>query len=383
VILDTVGVDYQVQGGTLRIVGLSDLGQPESAENPYDACYDEDLDNYIDIILAGDEAAARSLTHVEVPSLEGGYEAFYNPGGPGRTPFEGVVYTAPGPADLEPIIIALDDPMRVTFPAGDTMPDDDTQTLDVDGVEREYLLNVPESYSEGTEVPLLFNLHALQGTAEGQLAASGLAEVAEREGFMLVTPQAVGGVWTVTGFPIDNGSDDLGFITALLAELSGRFTIDADRVYATGMSQGGFLSFELICNFSETFAAIASVSGVMTPPLVQSCTPARRVPVMQIHGTADDLIDYSGAETVVDFWVAFNGASPVAEITELPDRFPENGTTVERFVYAGGEMGVDVEHLKINGGGHVWPGADGDSDIDTAEEVWGFVSRYDLNGRID
>ena len=115
VLLDEVGVDYDVAGGTLRVVGLSDLGQRADPSNGvfYDGCYAEDRDNYIDIILVGDEAAARNVTFVEIPSLEGGYRPFYNPGGPGPEPFEGVRYTAPGPRDLEPVIIALDDPMRV------------------------------------------------------------------------------------------------------------------------------------------------------------------------------------------------------------------------------------------------------------------------------
>lgn len=116
VILDRVGVDYEVGDGTLRVVGLSDLGRAEDPEEGiyYDGCYQEDRDNYIDIILVGDEAAARSITDVEIPAFEGGYRAFYNPGGPGPEPFEGVRYSAPGPPDIEPVIIALDDPMRVS-----------------------------------------------------------------------------------------------------------------------------------------------------------------------------------------------------------------------------------------------------------------------------
>ena len=116
VLLEKVGQDYLVADGTLRIVGLSDLGQKENPDEGifYDDCYAEDRDNYIDIILVGDEAAARNITHVEIPSLEGGYSAFYNPGGPGPEPFEGVRYTAPGPADLEPVVNALDNPMRVS-----------------------------------------------------------------------------------------------------------------------------------------------------------------------------------------------------------------------------------------------------------------------------
>jgi hypothetical protein len=116
VILNKVGVEYEVAGGTLRVVGLSDLGKPADPANGvyYDDCYQEDRDNYIDIILVGDEAAARSVTFVEIPSINGGYRAFYNPGGPGPEPFAGVRYTAPGPPDLEPVITALDDPMRVS-----------------------------------------------------------------------------------------------------------------------------------------------------------------------------------------------------------------------------------------------------------------------------
>jgi hypothetical protein len=124
VVIDEVGVDYRVKGGTLRVVGLSDLGRAEDpkAGINYDDCYTEDRDNYIDIILVGDEAAARSVTFVEIPSLDGGYRAFYNPGGPGPEPFEGVRYAAPGPPDLEPVVIALDDPMRVDRDAVKTYP---------------------------------------------------------------------------------------------------------------------------------------------------------------------------------------------------------------------------------------------------------------------
>ena len=116
VLLENAGQDYAVDGGTLRVLGLSDLGQAVDEESGvfYDDCYSEDRDNYIDIILSGDLDAARSVTHVEIPSLAGGYQAFYNPGGPGPEPFEGIRYSEPGPADLEPVIIAIDDPMRVS-----------------------------------------------------------------------------------------------------------------------------------------------------------------------------------------------------------------------------------------------------------------------------
>ena len=115
VLIEQDNVDYQVLGGTLRVIGLSDLGAAEGGGVEYGDCYTEDRDNYIDIILVGDEAAARNITFLEIPSLEEGYSAFYNPGGPGTTPYPGVSYTQPGPRDLEPVIMALDDPMRVTY----------------------------------------------------------------------------------------------------------------------------------------------------------------------------------------------------------------------------------------------------------------------------
>ena len=92
------------------MLGLSDLGRKAPV---YDACYVEDRDNYIDIILEGDVAAARSIVYVEIPTAKP-YGPFFNPGGPGATPTDGVRYTSAGPHDLEPVIDALDDPMRVS-----------------------------------------------------------------------------------------------------------------------------------------------------------------------------------------------------------------------------------------------------------------------------
>jgi hypothetical protein len=114
VILDKVNQDFEVLGGTLKVIGLSDLGV---YQDNYDECYTEDRDNYIDIILVGDDAAARNITFLEIPSIEGGYTPFYNPGGPGTTPTLGINYSAAGPRDLEPVIMALDDPMRVSYDA--------------------------------------------------------------------------------------------------------------------------------------------------------------------------------------------------------------------------------------------------------------------------
>lgn len=120
VVISKVNVDYEVDGGKVRVIGLAELGTKEAPGNDgtpgnsFDNCYVEDHDNYIDIILAGDEQAVRRITDVEIPA-SGGYSPFYNPGGPGNAPTPNVRYTAPGPYDLQPVAMALDDPMTVTY----------------------------------------------------------------------------------------------------------------------------------------------------------------------------------------------------------------------------------------------------------------------------
>lgn len=111
VLLEEVGIPYDVDGATVRVVGLAELGR---LTNAYDSCFVEDQDNQLDIILAGDEAAIRKITGVEVPSVAP-YSPFYNPGGPGNDPTPGVRYSAPSKPHLQPVLQAIDDPMTVTF----------------------------------------------------------------------------------------------------------------------------------------------------------------------------------------------------------------------------------------------------------------------------
>jgi hypothetical protein len=111
VVIAKVNRTYRIAGHPLRVLGLADLGKKSSS---YDDCYTEDKDNYIDIVLSGSAAAARRITSVEI-SAQGSYSPFYNPGGPGNDPTPGVRYTSPGPTQRQKVMIALDNPMTVTF----------------------------------------------------------------------------------------------------------------------------------------------------------------------------------------------------------------------------------------------------------------------------
>jgi hypothetical protein len=114
VLIETVDVDHKVAGGVIRVIGLADLGLAASSDVHYDDCYLDDWDNYIDIVLDGDEAAMRSIVSVEIPAM-GNYSPFFNPGGPGNDPTPGVRYTQPGAPQVQPVTIALDDPMTVSY----------------------------------------------------------------------------------------------------------------------------------------------------------------------------------------------------------------------------------------------------------------------------
>ena len=272
-----------------------------------------------------------------------------------------------------------------------------TATVNVNGVARSYVLYVPASYTPGTAVPLLFNFHGYTGNSTQQMNYGDFRALADAEGFLVAHPQGLDlngagtAHWNIGGWTVGSASDDLGFVDAMLAQLTAAYSIDTDRVYSTGFSNGGFFSFELACQRSEVIAAVASVGGAITSQTVAGCNAQRPVPALQIHGTADPTIPYNGGAwysesvpTAVDFWRNFNGTS-----TNLPPvvgvGIDNDGTTVEHYVYTDGNDGVNVEHFKVLDGAHRWPGSvynqPGTSyDIDASAEVWAFLSRYSLPG---
>jgi polyhydroxybutyrate depolymerase len=155
------------------------------------------------------------------------------------------------------------------------------------------------------------------------------------------------------------------------------------------MSNGGFLSFLLAGQISSRIAAIASVTGSMTPETYNDSNPQHPTPILQMHGTADGFVYYNGTdwsepiEDVLQYWVDYNNCNATPTITALPDLDPNDGSTVELHVYVEGDNGVSVVHYKIIGAGHTWPGNSGaNRDIDASEEIWNFFSRYDINGLI-
>ncbi len=260
-----------------------------------------------------------------------------------------------------------------------------------DGIEREFILYIPDSYSSGTETPLLLNYHGFGSSAEEQMFYGDFRSIADTAGFIIAHPQGTlfNGLahWNVGGWTIGSTVDDVGFTSALIDSLAMDYSIDLSRIYATGMSNGGFMSFLLACQLSDRMAAIASVTGSMTPETYTYCQPVHPTAIMQIHGTSDFVVPYGGAEfsepieDVINYWVNYNNCNPDPSIINLPDTDPNDGSTVTHYIYDSGDEGVHTEHFKVNGGGHTWPGsvfggAGTNNDMDASVEIWKFLSRY-------
>ena len=264
-----------------------------------------------------------------------------------------------------------------------------------DGIQRDYILYIPELYDGNTTVPLVLNFHGFGSSASQQMFYGDFRDIADTEGFLLVHPEGttfIGNQFWNVGFPgLSSNIDDVGFTEALIDELATLYAIDLDRVYATGMSNGGFMSFLLACQLSEKIAAVASVTGSMTQDTFDDCNAQHPTPVLQIHGTEDDVVLYNENNLslpipdVISYWVDHNNCETTPTTTTLPDVDVSDGSTIEHSVYEDGDNGVTTEHMKVIGGGHTWPGsvlntAGTNQDIDASMEIWLFFSRYDIDG---
>ncbi len=270
-----------------------------------------------------------------------------------------------------------------------------TDSILHDGIYRRYILYVPAMYSPGNPVPLVMNFHGYTSYADQQMFYGNFRPIADTANFLIVHPQ---GTLDNNDQPYWNSGwggtvDDIGFTEALIDSLSAQYSINQDRVYSTGMSNGGFMSYTLACELSHRIAAIASVTGSMNASQNLTCNPQHPMPVMEIHGTADGVVPYAGSVTmapiaqVLSYWVSTNVCDVTPIQTEVPNTNLVDGCTATHFRYTNGNNGVEVEHFRINNGAHTWPGAPvvvgtTNYDIKASVEIWRFFSRYDINGLI-
>lgn len=284
------------------------------------------------------------------------------------------------------------------------------RTLTHAGLERSFHVHLPPGHRKDQPVPLVIALHGGGGrgdrfdaSTEGQTIRE-----ADRRGWVIVYPDGIAQGWN-DGRPLDSArdrrrgnADDVGFLSALIDQLHGDYGIDRTRVYAMGISNGGFMSLRLAIEHSDGIAAIAPVTASLSKALA-SGKPTRAVPVLLMNGTDDPLVPYDGGQVqvlgrdrgeilstadTVSWWVAHNGCSGTPNRETLPNAAPDDGTTVEVERYTGCRASSEVVLYRIRGGGHTWPGgmqylperAIGRvcRDIDAAAEIFDFFARHRL-----
>lgn len=269
--------------------------------------------------------------------------------------------------------------------------------FEFDGLLREYFVYLPNGYTPGDQLPLVFNMHGITSSNGEQYSYTGLFggfnEVADTGQFIICYPNGTkipdddGYEWNV-GFSFSSSTaDDVGFINALIDTLHAHYDILLDRVYATGMSNGGYMAYKLACEIPHRFQAVASVTGSMVPDEFDNCSPGTSIPVMQIHNTADPVVLYDGSEfgvaidPLMEKWRNLNFCSETVDTTAIPDSDVNDGSTVEKISWEDCYSNRKTVLFKINGGGHTWPGstfvfAPTNNDINASREIWEFFLQY-------
>jgi polyhydroxybutyrate depolymerase len=255
------------------------------------------------------------------------------------------------------------------------------------GSKRDYIIHLPPSYTPGKKYPLVLNLHGLTSNASQQQAYSQMDKVADTANFIVVYPNGLSNTWN-SGFSAPNtGTDDVGFLSALIDTMIKNYSIDVPCIFSSGMSMGGFMSYRLACELETKIAAIASVTGLMADNVKTYCHSTRPVPILHFHGTTDATVPYAGfngyagVEDNINYWIKKNKNLSQAVVTPVADINKTDNSTVT--IYGYGSDSTEVLFYKITGGGHTWPGAtfaipnvNTNKDINASTEIWNFFKRH-------
>jgi polyhydroxybutyrate depolymerase len=279
-------------------------------------------------------------------------------------------------------------------------------TMSLDGRTRSYRLYVPAHVA--SPAPVVFVLHGGGGSGSNieLITKHGFNRIADRDGAIVVYPDGVGRNWNDGRSDVNSPAfkehvDDVAFLKALVEVVTASHPVDRGRVYATGMSNGGFMSYRLACDAAGTFRAVVAVVAGLSADLGPQCRPARPVSVAVMNGTEDPLVPWAGgavsamgikrgetwsARRTYDRWIELDACK--TRIDE-PERnvAPEDGTTVVVHRAIDCAAGSQVRLYEIRGGGHNWPGGATylgvglvgrvSSEFDGNEEIWRFFNGVD------
>jgi poly(3-hydroxybutyrate) depolymerase len=239
----------------------------------------------------------------------------------------------------------------------------ETISFQVTGKARSCTIHVPSGINKPAVV---FFFHGAGGSGANFENDTKADVVADREKFIAAYPSGISGNWNY-----NDGSDDFKFILALIDTLDTRYHIDRNRLYVTGFSMGGGMTFALACKYSDVFAAAAPVSAAGT-----ACTPKRKIPLLLTFGT-NDMNPAATYMAAVNRWVGLDGCPSTPEIIR-PYPASNAQSKVTRLVYKPCADGAVVMADSIQGGGHEWP-TDAKTKVNNSEEVWAFFKNFSLN----
>jgi polyhydroxybutyrate depolymerase len=282
------------------------------------------------------------------------------------------------------------------------------KSMVVDDRSRTFVVYAPKRTGK-TPLPLVFVLHGGgSGTSRQLERFTKFNDVAEREGFVICYPDGYEGNWNdgrgVSFIKAHSENvDDVKFIRTIIDNVSidnvsKDVNVDRSRVFATGISNGGFMSHRLAAEASDVIAAVAPLVGGMAIPIGQKFKPEYPVSLFVIQGEADPLVPYAGGEvgyrlgrkrgkflpttTAIDKYLKRNGIRDKPTSRMLPDKDFDDGTTTEAKTWPAGEGGSKVQFFSIKNGGHTWPGrplylpermiGKVSKDFDACEEIWKF-----------
>jgi polyhydroxybutyrate depolymerase len=262
------------------------------------------------------------------------------------------------------------------------LPVDSMRVIASGGRMRTFFVHVPTSHDPETPTPVVLSFHGFNSNATQQQLLARMNDKSDAAGFIAVHPEGTGvpqswNAGACCGSAMQNDVDDVQFVADLLDDLAAVACVDPERVFSTGMSNGGFLSHRLGCELSDRIAAIAPVAGMNG---VAECSPPRAVPVIDFHGTADMIVLYDGggagnwlsARATIAGWADHNGCAD-----ELAVQFNEGDSRCEHAV----ECPADGTAIlcTVQDGGHTWPGGlplpvlgKTTTDLSATDAMWDF-----------
>jgi polyhydroxybutyrate depolymerase len=246
-------------------------------------------------------------------------------------------------------------------PATSTLkPGETTESIDIGGTTRSYILHVPASYAGAAPVPLVLDFHPILFDDNFERANSGYAALSDQEGFIVAFPNGIDHAWNIGPCCTTSRTvDDLGFAKQLVAQLKSEGCIDPKRVYATGYSMGGGMSHYLACNAADVFAAVAPSAFDLLIDSEEPCHPARPITEITFRGTADPIVPYAGGASsppnglpvVIHFLGAQGTFQKWAALDNCTGSPVDTGNGCSTYQQCAG--GVEVTLCTTQGGGHV------------------------------